>query len=174
MASFDAFRRRTRARSRSVFQSEARVINYRPAGIGIRDGASSGRPAGQSLHVRSSTLKAIKWKVAAKVMIFVNRPSLPVPSSSSPPSPPLPGRASRKAETNESDRNFSQLSIFRVPPFPGKMIFLPGRSVDVEPLTRENLSRALTWPCSRQISTSFFCRRERERERDYRFLETSS
>ena len=173
MASFDAFRRRTRARSRSVFQSEARVINYRPAGIGIRDGASSGRPAGQSLHVRSSTLEAIKWKVAAKVMIFVNRPSLPLPLSP----PPLPGRASRKAETNESDRNFSQLSIFRVPPFPGKMIFLPGRSVDVEPLTRENLSRALTWPCSRQISTSFFCRREekkRERERDYRFLETSS
>lgn len=57
------------------------------------------------------------------------------------------------------DRTF-RLSIFPASsPFPGK-IFLScnlGRSNDVQVLTRENLSRAFTWPCSRQISTSSFC-----------------
>lgn len=114
------------------FQSEARVINQQESGYVIE-------PVAVSLHVRSSILEAIKWKVAAKVTIFVNYPCL------------LYfffffffflGRV-EKSRSNESNRNF-QLSIFQPsPPFPGK-IFLPGRSIDVDALTRENLSRALT------------------------------
>lgn len=96
-------------------------------------------------------------------MIFVNyrwlRLLCLVSSSFSSSSSSSTATESRKAGRNESNRN-SQLSIFQPSsPFPGK-IFLPGRSIDVHVLTRENLSRALTWPCSRQISTSFFCQWE--------------